>query len=275
MKKKQVDDLLQEYGISAKQLERVLNRNRMKSSSKKSVEREEGDRFSFAVVSDTHFCSTEAKEEELKIFYEEVKKRKITTVLNAGDLIAGMFMYTGQEFEIHTFGAKNQAEYLIKNYPRVKGVTTYFINGNHDLSFYKKAGIDVGELISEKRDDMIYLGQYQGDVELSGVKIRLLHPDSGNAYAISYKIQKIVEQIPSSRKPHILICGHYHTALYFFYRNIHCFNAGCFEGQSTFLMRKGINPVIGGWIIDVEVSGDSKKTLLSVAPTFIPFIEKE
>jgi len=90
--------------------------------------------------------------------------------------------------------------------------------------------------------------------------------------ALSYKAQKISEQIPSGEKPHILVFGHWHTAHYFFYRLIHIFNAGCFEGQSTFLLRKGINPVIGGWVAEIRTGQDRKKTILSLRATFIPFL---
>ena len=119
---------------------------------------------------------------------------------------------------------------------------------------------------------MVYLGQYRGDVTINGIKVRFLHPDGGNAYALSYRAQKIAEQIPSGEKPHILVFGHFHTAHYFFYRNIHIFNAGAFEGQTSFLLRKGINPTIGGWTVRIRVAKDKKKTILSISPTFIPFL---
>ena len=44
-------------------------------------------------------------------------------------------------------------------FPRVEGITTYFITGEHDLSFLKtKEKIDIGTVIASKREDMIYLG---------------------------------------------------------------------------------------------------------------------
>jgi len=275
MKRKNIEgeNVLKKDGLTEKQLEKILLLNKKKP--KPSVVRNTGSRFSFAAIADTHLCSAEERLQDLKDFYEEVKKRKVSVVVHAGDLVAGWGMYHGQENEVHTFGATNQAEYVIKNYPKVQGITTYFCNGNHDLSWWKRSGVDIGDLVSAGRSDMVYLGQYSGDIVLSGVNIRVMHPDGGGAYAISYKMQKLIEQIPSGRKPHIFIAGHYHTALYFFYRNIHAFQAGCFEGQTTFLLRKGLNPAIGGWIIDVEVGKDKKKTILSITPTFIPFIEVE
>lgn len=120
---------------------------------------------------------------------------------------------------------------------------------------------------------MVYLGQYQGDIELGKMKIRLVHPDGGGAYAISYKAQKIAEQIHSGKKPDILILGHAHTSNYFFYRNIHILNGGTFEGQTSFLLRKGINPSIGGWIIRVRTTeGNLNRTsVVAVSCSWIPF----
>jgi len=228
--------------------------------------------FDVGIVADTHFCSIHEKLDELHTFYAICKKVGITEVLNAGDLVAGWGIYRGQENEVHTFGAKNQAQYVIDHYPKVKGITTHFITGNHDLAWWVRSGIDIGEIISDKRPDMNYLGQYQGDIFIGGVHFRLVHPDGGGAYALSYKAQKIAEQIPSGEKPQVLCFGHWHTSHYFFYRLIHILNCGCFEGQSTFLLRKGVNPTIGGWTAEIRVGKDKKKTILSFTPTFIPFL---
>lgn len=229
--------------------------------------------FTFAVVSDTHLCSKEEKLDELHTAYAICKKDKINTVVHAGDLVAGQSIYKGQENEIHTFGAMNQAQYAIKNYPKIDGIKTYFITGNHDLAFWKQNGIDIGEIIAKERPDMEYVGQYSGDVMLNGVRVRMLHPDGGGAYALSYSAQKIVEQMKSGEKPHILILGHDHTAIYFFHRNVHVIRGGAFEGQTSFLLRKGKQPQIGFWTIKVRVASD-KKTILSLTPSFIPFIER-
>ena len=259
-----------ELGISDKQLKRILGGKKVEP---KVLERNISDNvFTVGIVSDTHLCSTEEKMDELHTFYAIMKKEDIKMVFNCGDIVAGWNVYRGQENEVHTFGAKNQANYAVKYYPKVKGIKTYFITGNHDLSFWKASGIDIGELIAAKRKDMVYLGQEQGDIEINGVKVRLMHPEGGGAYALSYKAQKIAEQIPSGQKPHLLLFGHWHTAHYFFYRNIHIINAGSFEGQTSFLLRKGINPIIGGWTMEIRIADDEKKTILSLRPCFIPFL---
>ena len=261
---------MKELGISKEQLRKLV---RGKKSNPKILKQDlSDDTFKFGIVGDTHLCSIHEKLNELHTFYEICRKEKIEVVVHAGDVLAGINVYHGQEFEVHTLGAKKQVDYVAKNYPKVKGIKTYFILGNHDMVYWHRMGIDVGDMISTQREDMVYLGQYQGDLFINGIDIRLVHPDKSGAYAVSYNLQKMAEQIPSGKKPHIFIAGHYHTSLYFFYRLIHLFQAGCFEDQSLFLLRKGINPTIGGWTVKVRIAKD--KTILSITPTFIPFIER-
>ena len=139
------------------------------------------DMFRIGVVSDTHLCSKHEKLNELHTFYDICRKMKVEAILHAGDMLAGWRIYKGQENEVHTFGAMGQAKYAIDHYPKVPNVTTYFINGNHDEAWYKLGGIDTGELIAEKRVDMEYLGWYNANVIIGGIRIQLHHGDGGGA----------------------------------------------------------------------------------------------
>lgn len=261
--------LLRDLSLSDSEVKRILLGKKRKKP-KLLKQRISNDSFKLGVIGDTHLCSKHEKLDELLTFYNICHKVGAKVVLHAGDVLAGWRIYKGQENEVHTFGAKGQAEYAIKNYPHVSGITTYFINGNHDDSWWKLAGVDTGELIAEKRKDMVYLGNYSADVEIGGILMRLHHGDGGGAYALSYKGQKLAEQIASKNKPRLLLMGHYHTAFYFWYRNMHILNTGCFEGQTSYLLRKGLNPAIGGWIVDVRTS-NIRNDVLSVQPSWIPF----
>lgn len=266
-----IDKIVNEFGITKNQIQRMLFEK--KKPRPKVLKRYITDKmYKFGIVGDTHLCSTHEKLNELHTFYEICRKSGVKNIFHAGDIIAGWGMYFGQETEVHTFGASAQAQYVIDNYPNIKGIKTYFITGNHCLSWYKKSGIDVGNLIANDRDDMVYIGQFQGDMMLNKIRIKVLHPDGAGAYAISYRGQKISEQIPSGKKPDILILGHFHTSVYFFYRNMHIFHAGSFEGQSSFLLRKGINPAIGGWICEVHI-GKKKDRVVALQACWIPFFE--
>ena len=227
----------------------------------------------FAIVSDTHLCSRYERLNELHTFYEICRKQGVKIVFHCGDEIDGNgMMYRGNLSEIHTYGADRQVQYFVDNYPKVKEIITYLITGNHSLSFYNDNGVDVGLKIANKRDDIIYLGQYEGNIEINKVKFRLIHPDRGVAYAISYSMQKYAEQIASGNKPDILLAGHFHTSVYFWYRNMHIFQCGTFQGQTPFLARKGLNPAIGGWICKVKLGKVDR--VVALESCWIPFFPK-
>ena len=259
------DKIYEEYGLTKKQLDKVLKAKAEKQV--KPLKIEAGETYKFGAIGDTHLCSKEERLEALYTFYEMCKKEGVKDIYHAGDIMAGQGVYRGQEYEIHTFGADNQVDYVVKNYPKVDGITTHFILGNHDYIYYKQIGLDVGKMIAQDREDMNYLGVFQADVMVNNIPlIRLLHPDGGMAYAMSYRMQKYVEQISSNKKPRIILAGHQHTAMSFFYRNIYVVQVGAFEGQTMLILRKGINPVTGGYIITVKVSNDSKKSIVSFLP---------
>jgi hypothetical protein len=102
--------------------------------------------------------------------------------------------------------------------------------------------------------------------------MELRHPADGSAYAISYKTQKMVDSISGGKKPKILLVGHYHKAEYIFYRNIHVFQAGALEAQTSFLRGKGISVSLGYWIIELTVTPDGQ--INSLNQTFNPFYEE-
>ena len=266
-------DLLKDkYGLTAMQLDHILRYRKQKAIKPFSLQIGEGEEYRFGAIADTHLCSIKQELRALHTYYQICQNRGIKDVYHAGDLVAGQGVYAGQEYELIVFGADNQIDYFCKNYPKVEGITTHFILGNHDYAYVKQLGVNVGSHIAEKRPDMDFLGVFQGDVQYGKIKlIRLVHPDGGMPYALSYKAQKYVEQIASGNKPRILLCGHLHTQYHFLYRNIAVYGCGCFEGQTTLIARKGINPVIGGWIITIKLGNDAKKSIISLVSEFIPF----
>ena len=84
-----------------------------------------------------------------------------------------------------------------------------------------------------------------------------MHPDGGVAYARSYRQQKIIEQLAPEKKPHILLIGHYHIEnILPQYRNVYSILLPCFQAQTPYLRRKGLNPEVGAVIM--EITPDSK-----------------
>ena len=152
----------------------------------------------------------------------------------------------------------NQADYVAQQYPNPKGIKTYFISGNHDLSFLREVGADIGTIIEKKRKDLIYLDQIESDVKLSRkVIMRLWHGMGGAAYALSYKGQRLIASLEGGEKPNIILAGHWHQPYYMEHRNIHYLQGGCFERQTLWLKRAGISPSCSAWIVECHIKGNS------------------
>jgi hypothetical protein len=147
----------------------------------------------------------------------------------------------------------------VENYPKVPGIDTYFITGNHDLRMYERGGIDPGKPIAQRRPDMHYLGQMAAKIRMDndGI-IEMLHPSGGAAYAQSYKAQRAINNLAPDNIPGIMMWGHYHGAFYMNYRGIHFNQVPCTKGQGVWEKSLGLNPIIGGWIVDGQVQPGGK-----------------
>lgn len=224
----------------------------------------------FGLMGDTQFGSKYTQISYLHDFYDLCKREGITKVYHTGDITDGLKMRNGHEYELYTVSADEMLNDVVTYYPNIDGITTYFITGNHDASIYKHIGYDIGNAIANRRPDMIYLGRDCSVVNLTpNCTLELRHPWDGTAYALSYKLQKMIEAMESDSKPNILAVGHYHKAEYIFYRNVHALQTGCFQSQTPFTRGKGISVHMGGWIITIHVDKDG--TIKRFMPEFIPF----
>jgi len=228
------------------------------------------DYIKFGIVSDTHLGSRYQQLTALYDFYERCKDEKVDVVFHAGDWVAGKGVYKGQEYDSFLHSMKEQREYLTEKYPEV-GIRTIGITGNHDESWTAIAGEQLIFLVTKQREDIQVVAEYQAFIDFSGIKICLYHPDSGQAYAISYKLQKLVESFTAENLPDVVIMGHFHQKEYVTIRNVECFQAACFEAQTPYEVRKNLHPVIGGWIVEVARIGDK----VEIAPKFVKYKPKK
>jgi predicted HTH domain antitoxin len=224
----------------------------------------------FGLMGDTQINSKYTQITHLHKFYDICKSEGIADIYHTGDIDEGEQMRPGHQYECYNQGADDHVNEIVRVYPKREGITTHFITGNHDASIIKRCGYDIGYPISNQRDDMIYLGQSDAVINLTpNCNLELRHPLDGTAYALSYKIQKLVESMSGGEKPNILAVGHYHKSEYLFYRNVHCFQSSSFQAQTPWLKGKGISVAIGGWIVEVNV--DSEGTITRVRQEYIPF----
>jgi len=132
-------------------------------------------------------------------------------------------------------------------------------------------GLEVGPELAKRVKNLEFLGYDEVDLKLdNGIKIRMTHPGDGTAYAVSYKAQKYINALPGGQKPDINIQGHYHKAMYMFYRNIHHFDAGTLCDQTIFMRKKQTPAMTGYWIID---AWSNKKGVDKIKSEFVPFWE--
>lgn len=228
------------------------------------------DILKFAIMGDTQIGSKYTQMTYLHQFYDLCEQQGIKDVYHTGDLTDGLKMRVGHEYELYEVSADEMRDDVIKHYPRRNGIITHFITGNHDASIYKQVGFDIGQAIADRRPDMDYLGRDVAVVHLTpNCTLELRHPWDGTAYALSYKMQKMIESMESDSKPNILAVGHYHKAEYLFYRNVHALQTGCFQSQTPFTRGKGISVHMGGWIVTIRV--DKNGHIQGFCPEFVPF----
>jgi hypothetical protein len=210
----------------------------------------------FGIASDAHMNSKYQQLTHLNHFYDICEAEGITTVYNPGDLAEGEYISRrGHAYEIFNHSADDQVQYIIDNYPKRDGITTEFITGNHDHTFLKNAGYDIGKRIDMERDDMKYLGMNNASIMLTpNCRMDLSHPLDGSSYALSYSLQKSIEAMPVDDLPQIYIVGHHHKAIYLNTRGIHALEAGTFQAQSSWMKGKRLAAHVGGWIITVHVN---------------------
>ena len=180
-----------------------------------------GREFFLAFIGDTHIGSKFARLDFLQKFYDFTKQEGVEYVIHAGDIIDGVGIYQTQQSQLSKFTIDDQIEEVVNSYP--SNLTTIILSGNHDLKQYQK-GLSPHpvKVISQRRKDLKWIGDFYARLKLgkSNVYIDVVHPTGSPAYALSYKLQKYIEKLPSGNKPNILLWGHFHSSLYISYRNI-------------------------------------------------------
>lgn len=244
------------------------NQKRYTISSKKSSYLKVG------IIADLHIGSLYENNSAFTSFMNICESESVDAILCAGDILDGHNIYKGQEYEQYARGFAAQLKAFDNKVPKTK-TNVYFITGNHDGSFKKAAGINVGEELTKIRPNWIFCGEDYANVDLatsSGeiYKVQLVHPSGGTAYAISYKTQKIIEAYSGGEKPNCMITGHFHKSEFLpNYRNVQGIQAGTFQRQTPFMQSKALAAHMGGWILEVLFNED--RTINRFKAEFVVF----
>lgn len=233
-------------------------------------------------VSDTHLGSKHERLDVLEALYDYYVDEGVTQVFHGGNWIEGEARFN--RYDITVYGMDAQIDYFIDNYPKRKGLKTYYVAGDdHEGWYQQRELVNIGERLEERaqargRSDLVYLGYAEADVALqtksgASTTMRVVHAGGGSAYAISYQPQKIVESLQGGEKPSLLLIGHYHKAIYAYIRNVHTVSLGTTEDQSMFMRKRSIEAHVGGWILRFKqdpVDGH----ITRFGGEFIPFYDR-
>ncbi len=251
--------------------------------------------FNFGVLSDLHAgsicCQPTHVYHFLNVAYKEYGVRHI---LIPGDIHAGIYGYRGQRYDLvpcvrpttksESYLSTRAQIWLADVYlPELDDLQYYLIGGNHDWWHVLHSGIDAVAELAKNREDIHFLGYDVGDVPLTREIIaRLWHPSGGVPYALSYRLQKNLEQVAFEQlsklidddlppKLRFLLSGHLHVEVKFQRGPINASICGTFEGQTNYLKRKGLFPSVGGQIWEVML--DRNRQIKRVGYTFMSYPE--
>jgi len=212
-------------------------------------------RARFGVISDTHIGAESFDEDAMLKTFDFFKKEKVDAIYHCGDILEGMSGRPGHIYELKQVGLDAQLNYAADLLSQTD-IPIYGITGNHDQWYMKKGdmGVDVGTLLENKLKNFTYLGMNEADIIMGkGVKMKLMHPNDGSAYATSYKLQKLIESFTEDEKPQLLFEGHYHKSLNMYSRGVHGYEAGTLCNQSEFMRLKKLQAHKGAWMVDAFI----------------------
>lgn len=215
------------------------------------------------LISDTHLCSKYDRLDILRYLYDRAEQEGVHHVLHSGDFTDGKSNRPEHVYELKELSYEGQVDYCVEKYPKVEGIDTYVISGNHDDWWYKSAGSDIVSSIAKQRDDIVYLGPDVADMKIGKLKIHMFHGKGAQAYAKSYKAQKYLDAMPLKDRPHILQLGHIHQAFFYQQDHTHVFQTACLEDQTPYCRSQGLANNKSAWWVDVYMDDKGNPVKIS------------
>jgi len=229
----------------------------------------EGQRIRIGAITDSHIGHLKFSEDRLFQAFEEFRKEKVDFITHSGDVVDGMSNHAGQIYELSHIGYEQQKDYAVKLFSQWTDSEIYAISGNHDRWYIKSNGANIVKDISIQCPNFHFIGHDEGDISLKGITtLKLWHGEDSSSYALSYRLQKIVESLTGGEKPGLLLCGHTHKYVKIFERNIHTMSVGCLEAQTSWMRGKRLAAAVGFSIIDVWLG---TKGITKITETWHPF----
>lgn len=125
----------------------------------------------FLLISDLHFVNELERIDLIDRAYNYCIKNGINIILCGGDLIDGAFTRGSQKIS----DLYEQIEYFIKHYPQDKSILTFSVAGDHDISAFNTASLDIIEMCNNFRHDIVIGGYNNTGINLKNDQIHLYH----------------------------------------------------------------------------------------------------
>ena len=229
----------------------------------------EGQRVRIGVITDTHLGSVSMPPERMYQAFEEFRKEKVDFITHSGDVTEGMSNRPGHIYELSHLGYDQQKALAIEVFSQWSDTDIYAIDGNHDRWFLKSNGAKIVSDIDNAVPNFHFIGHDEGSISLKGkATLWLWHGEDGNSYALSYRLQKILESLTGGEKPNAMHAGHTHKFVSIFERHVFCTSVGCMQSQTPWMRGKRIAAHVGFAIVDYWVND---RGICKMTHTWYPF----
>lgn len=217
---------------------------------------DENGEFKFVAISDTRFGSKAQQLSILNDIYTKAYEMGYKHIIHCGNITEGLHPTVLSYNDNPNFldDTLRQIDYIIKYYPHIDGIQTYFLTGYKDETHLKKNRINIGKRISTSRPDMTYLGHSSCKVKIDKGSMLIFNPKLRKTYTVSYRPQQQIDSFRSEDKPNILLYGGLLQMEKFPHRNVTCISVPSVCATTKEMNDKRYSNTVGAWYITVKTN---------------------
>ena len=215
-------------------------------------ETDSSNEFKFVAISDTRLGSKSQQLSILHDIYRKAQDMGIKNVIVCGNISAGLKPITDESNFVYDTQA--QIDYIVANYPKYEGITTYFISGKLDDKHISYNNINLGKRVSDARPDMVYLGEDICNITIDRVKMQVMSSKLSKTYTSSYRTQQTLDAYRSEDKPDVLIYGGLLQMEKYQYRDVKCISVPSVCATDKEMNSKRYANTIGAWYVSLKTN---------------------
>lgn len=211
-----------------------------------------GNDLKYLHITDTHRGHKVSDKKLLAGLLKLAQDEGCEFVIHTGDVSEGMSNRAGHVYELDHIGYQAQLDACCEDYRDCK-IPIYAIDGNHDRWYVKSVGAFIVEEIANRLDNFHYLGSDFATLQAGGIDIGLWHGEDGNSYALSYRMQQVINSLTSEQLPQILHAGHTHKYVTCIVRDVIAVSGGGIIEQTNWMRGKRIEAHVGAVITELKI----------------------